>query len=318
MPRLAILLVFGFLLLGCTTSPASTVPSASESASPTPSTTPDASAAASATPYASVYPSGDSATSTYDVLPRVSSSSARPSTPDRNEPFVISVTANDEVGIRSISWESTASFSSQPESKSSDCGLQKECSVSFTFKAPAEGALSISVFATDTSGQESSRSTFAITVRPFDYKAPAATPVPSASARFACANGVCEGGESYQSCPQDCSVSSAVGSTCGDGSCSPGEDVALCAADCTTINSNCGNNVCDASETSSTCSADCQAAASVTPACTSNEACGYKEICQDGVCVDVDCTNDSHCGYGKECSYNSCVRCRTGPYGPAC
>lgn len=52
--------------------------------------------------------------------------------------------------------------------------------------------------------------------------------------------------------------------------------------------------------------------------CSFNSECGRKQICRDGTCVEVDCTNDAHCGYGKRCSYNSCVRCRSGPYGPAC
>ncbi len=135
---------------------------------------------------------------------------------------------------------------------------------------------------------------------------------------FACANGICEGGESYQSCPQDCSVSNAIGSTCGDGACEPGEDAGNCPADCTSIKPDCGNNICNSWETATTCSADCKEAEEDEEACSSNSACGYKQICASGKCVSVDCTNDAQCGYGKECENNDCVRCPRGPYGPAC
>ncbi len=351
MNRSFFLLVFGFLFLGCVTSPASnpgasSVPSAS--LTPVPSATPAESVAtATATPYASVYPSDGPVPSPYDVLPRVSSSSARPSNPDRNQPFVLSVTAEDNVGLKSISWESSDSFSSQPESPFFDCGLQKSCSASFTFKAATEGLKTISVYATDSSGQESPRSPMEFTVRPFDYKVPSSTPaataLPTVSsgpvcgnnacddkegfeicpadcpyAGFACANGKCEGGESYKSCPQDCGVSNIIGSSCGDGACEPGEDAAYCPKDCASIKPNCGNNICDSWETELSCRADCEGITGTETSCSSNSACGYKKICQSGKCVQVDCTNDGQCGSGKECESNRCVRCPSGPYGPAC
>jgi len=202
-------------------------------------------------------------------LPRIASTSARPSNPDRNEPFTLEVSAVDDAGLQSISWQSYDALSSVPASPSSDCGMAKSCSATFTFKSASEGERIIRVYATDSSGQEAPRSPITITVRPFDYKEPTTTP--SASV-------------------QGISV--------------------------------CGNGVCDASESSATCSSDCPAAAASAQAsveaCSSNEACGYKQICQGGECVDVDCTNDAQCGYGKECESNRCVRCPSGPYGPAC
>ncbi len=271
MARFFILLLVGFLLLGCVTSPpAPAIPTASASiaASVTPTPT-DATASATASPYASVIPTADSGPSFSNALPRIASSSASPSNPDRNEPFRLEVTASDDLGVKSISWESSDALSGQPDSPSFDCGLQPSCSTSFTFKAATDGERIIRVYVTDSTEQESPRSSFTFTVRPFDYKVPTPTPsaVPSSG-----------------------------------------------------ISSLCGNDVCDASESASTCSADCPAVSATVDAnaCTSNEACGRKQICQDGQCTDVDCTNDSHCGYGKECSYYSCVRCRSGPYGPAC
>ncbi|MBI2445358.1 hypothetical protein HYV43_03150 [Candidatus Micrarchaeota archaeon] len=314
MARFFILLLVSFLLLGCTSTPSSS-PSASPSASASPMVSPTEAAATAAVS------ADDLPVFSNDAAPRVTSTMARPSNPDRNQPFILDATAEDDLGVKAISWESTDSFSIQPQSASFDCGLQRTCSASFTFASSADGVKTIRVYATDSTGHESSRSSIEFAVRPFDYQAPTATPAATASGPSgpACANGVCDGGESYQSCPQDCSVSSAAGAACGDGACSSGEDAALCAADCTPIRPDCGNNVCDASESSSTCSADCPvASASVTPACTSNSACGYKQICRDGQCVTVKCTNDAHCGYGKRCSSNSCVRCRSGPYGPAC
>ncbi len=349
MARALVLLLFGFLLLGCVTSPVSKADaSLTPSVFPTPSATP-AESVATATPtqYASIYPNDGPVAHQYDALPRVSSSSARPSNPDRNQPFVISATAEDDVGIKSISWESSDALSMQPESSSFDCGLKTSCSASFTFAAPKDGTTTVSVFATDSSGQVSSRSDMAMTVRPFDYKAPSSTPaataVPTVSsgpvcgnavcddkegfevcpadclyAASACANSKCEGGESYQNCPQDCSVSNIIGSACGDGACEPGEDVKYCPADCTSIKPNCGNNICDSWETESSCRADCQGLTADAKTCSSNAACGYREVCRSGTCVKVDCTNDGQCGSGKECESNRCVRCPSGPYGPAC
>ncbi|MBI4360798.1 hypothetical protein HY572_03425 [Candidatus Micrarchaeota archaeon] len=341
MTRALVLLVFGFFLLGCVTSAPSNGPTASPTSlvSATPIPTQDD---AGPTPYASVYPSYEPAPA-YDAPPWISGSSARPSNPDRGEPFVITASAQDDVGIQTISWESTDSFSIQPESASFDCGQQKSCSASFTFKAATEGMITISVYATDSSGKASPRSAMDITVRPFDYKEPTPTPAPSVSsgpvcgnnacdekegfevcpvdcpyAGFACANGKCEGGESYESCPQDCGLSDIIGSSCGDGACEPGEDANYCPKDCASIKPNCGNNVCDAWETESTCLADCEGVGADAASCSSNAACGYREICRSGKCVKVDCTNDGQCGYGKECEGNRCVRCPSGPYGPAC
>ena len=345
MKRAFVLLVFGFLFLGCVTPSPNNGPTASST--PLVSATPVPTQEASPSPYVSAYPSAGASVSPYDAPPRVASTSSRSSNPERGQPFVVDVKAEDDVGVKTISWASSDSFSSQPQTPSFDCGSEKTCSVSWTFKSATEGTRTVTVYTTDSSGKESTRSDLVFNVQPFDYKEPSPTPssTPASSvssgpvcgnnacderegfeicpqdcpyAGFACANGKCEGGESYQRCPQDCGVSDIIGSACGDGACEPGEAADYCPKDCANIRPNCGNNVCDSWETESTCRADCPGITGDGKSCSSNEACGYKEICRSGKCVTVDCTNDGQCGYGKECESNRCVRCPTGPYGPAC
>lgn len=329
MKRALVAFAFALLLMGCITqadlNPSATpLPSSSAAVTATaaPSATPDASATPQASPTGSVpspYPSEAATAAPTAFGPNSApsiSTSASPSNPDRGQVFKLEVSSQDDLGVKSLHWESTDAFSAQPSTNSFDCGGQKNCSVLWEFACAQDGSKTITVYSIDSYGVSSARQPIQITVRPFDYKPrPSPSPSPSATPLFACANGKCEGGESYQSCPQDCSASSAVGASCGDGACSPGEDAANCASDCSTIKPNCGNNACDAGETATNCSADCSP---TEPSCSSNSACGYKQICQSGKCVSVDCTNDAQCGYAKECEGNRCVRCPSGPYGPAC
>lgn len=261
--------------------------------------------------------------------------SANPSNPDRGETFTLGVTAQDEVGIQTIYWESTNSFTTKPNANMFECDAQKTCTVNWTFTASEDGTKTITAYARSSTNLESARVPVEINVQPFDTRT--ATPSPRCGDNtcnageafeicpsdcpyngFRCANAVCEGGESYASCPQDCSVSNIIGSACGDGACEPGEDASYCPRDCSSIKPNCGNNICDSWETEATCSADCEGATTSEEACNSNQDCSYRQICSSGTCVDVDCTNDGQCGYGKECEGNRCVRCPRGPYGPAC
>ncbi len=318
------LLLASLLLGGCIT--------AAEFEDPTPSPT------ATGTPDEPLLIEISSAEVQRNDAPPSITISASPSNPDRGQVFTLAISSQDDLAVKALSWESADVFTKQPETNSFDCGLQKICSVNWDFSSGQDGLKTITVYSTDSTGHYSGRTPVEIDVRPFDAR-PASTVTPIAgcgndvcdsgeafetcaqdcpAAGFRCANGVCEGGESYQSCPQDCSVSSIVGSTCGDGACERGEDKANCPADCTSIKPNCGNNVCDAWENSTSCLADCESAGATEDACTYNSACGYKQICQGGKCVSVDCTNDAQCSYGKECKYNRCVRCPRGPYGPAC
>lgn len=342
MDRALVFLALGFFFLGCISSSDTQPPEyfgPTALASQTPVSSPSL-VTPFPTPYSSVYPVISSIPSTNDAVPSISTT-LTPSNPDRMQAFVLKVSSEDDVGVKTLSWESTDSFSSQPESISFDCGLEKSCFVSWTFASSSDGVKTITAYAVDSSGRESARIPVKITVQPFDYKLPSPAPAATVSsnvfcgnnvcddkegfetcpadcpyAGFTCANGKCEGGESYKSCPQDCGVSDIIGSSCGDGACEPGEDASYCPRDCASIKPNCGNNVCDPWESEDSCRADCKGDGE--KSCSSNAACGYKQICQSGKCVGVDCTNDGQCGYGKECEGNRCVRCPRGPYGPAC
>lgn len=75
-----------------------------------------------------------------------------------------------------------------------------------------------------------------------------------------CGSGVCAGGETCTSCPQDCG---ACPPTCGDGSCDAGETCASCAQDCGACPPACGDATCSPGESCSTCPADCGACPAV-------------------------------------------------------
>ena len=63
-----------------------------------------------------------------------------------------------------------------------------------------------------------------------------------------CGDGLCNGNETYATCPTDCQ------STCGNGVCDSGETHATCPSDCPSV---CGDGICDGGETSATCPVDC-------------------------------------------------------------
>lgn len=157
-----------------------------------------------------------------------------------------------------------------------DCGLQKICSVTWEFSSSTDGEKIITVYVTDSAGQESGKIPLKINVRPFD--APASE----------CGNSVCESSESISICPGDCPRIDAI---CGNGVCDPWETEELCLADCEGISGGSGD------------------------ACTSDAACGYKEACKSGTCRDVECTNNTHCGSNKKCSSNKCKLCPIGELG---
>ncbi|MFH1533039.1 MAG: CHAP domain-containing protein [Pseudomonadota bacterium] len=79
-----------------------------------------------------------------------------------------------------------------------------------------------------------------------------------------CGDGACNGGESCQSCSQDC------GQCCGNGACDNGETCQSCQGDCGAC---CGNGACDYGETCQSCEGDCGP-------CCGNGACDYGETCQ--------------------------------------
>lgn len=84
-----------------------------------------------------------------------------------------------------------------------------------------------------------------------------------------CGNGICESGESNQTCPQDCK-----NNLCGDGFCANDEDSSTCPADCY-----CGNSQCENTESSETCPQDCP----------------VKVRCGDGKCDNQHGENRANC-----------------------
>jgi len=97
-----------------------------------------------------------------------------------------------------------------------------------------------------------------------------------------CGDGICNGGETPETCPDDCGQPA----YCGDGECNGGETSATCPEDCGEVASICGDGVCDADETPETCPKDCAVGPS----------------CGDGRCngdeTEVTCPED--CGGGTE------------------
>jgi len=116
-----------------------------------------------------------------------------------------------------------------------------------------------------------------------------------------CGDIVCTGDESSQTCPEDC------GAACGDGVCNGGEDSATCASDC---GPTCGDGACNGNETPAACPADCGAACG-DAVCNGDETtvtcpadCGA--LCPDGVCngdeTSAACPEDC----GTTCGDGSC------------
>lgn len=82
---------------------------------------------------------------------------------------------------------------------------------------------------------------------------PADCPAPTT-----CGDGTCEGDETETSCPDDC----APATVCGDGVCEAGESGSTCPGDCRCAgkncsNGDCGNGVCEKSENANNCALDC-------------------------------------------------------------
>ncbi|HIH42425.1 TPA: hypothetical protein HA246_02155 [Candidatus Woesearchaeota archaeon] len=252
-----------------------------------------------------------------------------PSNPNLGETVELTVSSEDDIGIKHLSFESAKAFVEGSTFKVFECNLQKTCTNTWKLIPAEEATYEILIVAVDSAGH-SVTSNVKLEVNParkivskcgngFCNSEENEQSCPQdcyIAPLFACANNICEGGESYESCPQDCGVSNIIGTTRGDGACEPGEDIKNSPKDCTIINPKCGNNICEANETTITCSADCEQESSVEEAsCTSNAACGYKKACKGGKCVSVQCTSDSHCTGCKRCSSNRCVSCGYGSAG---
>ncbi len=100
----------------------------------------------------------------FDGAPLISSSSLNPSNPGVGETFTLSVTAQDDKGIKQFSWESSPTLS-QGQTGSFDCNLQKTCSTKWEFSATTEGPNKITVYAIDSSGQKT-KNDFSLNIGP--------------------------------------------------------------------------------------------------------------------------------------------------------
>ena len=83
---------------------------------------------------------------------------------------------------------------------------------------------------------------------------------------IACGDGVCNGTESCETCPEDCMP---CRPRCGDGICNGSETPETCSRDCLRADAGqagiktCGNGVCGADENANTCPSDCESTPSL-------------------------------------------------------
>ena len=196
--------------------------------------------------------------------PLISRSRVNPTNPSLGETVEVEATASDDAGVNRIVWESTKPFSGG-QSGSFECGGQASCTNTWELATAQEGGLTLTIYAVDSSGRESPKSTFEINVGP------------GRGSTIRCGNSVCEEGESSETCSADCGLPN----RCGNGVCDDGESTAICPADCgeepeedgCTFNSDCGyKQVC----TAGTCR-DVE--------CTNDGQCGSSEECESNRCV---------------------------------
>ncbi len=102
-----------------------------------------------------------------------------------------------------------------------------------------------------------------------------------------CGDGKCSVGEDCAKCPGDCGACK-----CGDGKCTTGEDCAKCPGDCGACK--CGNGKCEPGETATSCAADCAIAYGCKGKCgkSSKEPDGTSCYCDDYCVESDDCCSD--------------------------
>lgn len=280
--------------------------------------------------------SGNIGYSNDQAYPSVSTT-VSPSNPGVQQEFTLTITAEDDLGVKSLSWNSVNTFSNSESNQYFDCNNQKSCSYTWKLIPIVEGVHQLIISVEDISGKKMENIKAEAIVGPYrestsssssDSSSSTSTSSSSSSSStdssnpsagfFTCGNNVCEGGESYESCSEDCTLEDIVGSNPANGACEPGEDITNAPKDCTVINKQCGNNVCDDGEDRFNCYYDCKDGSSSTEngsSCSTNSDCGYKQRCRSGQCQSVECTSDYHCKGCKRCSDNQCVSCGYGAAG---
>lgn len=129
-------------------------------------------------------------------------------------------------------------------------------------------------------------------------------------AREYCGNGICGGGESCESCSQDCGYCEYYDySRCGNGVCESGESCQNCQRDCGYCNYSysvrCGDGYCNSYEDCQNCPNDCGR-------CNygNGHSCSRDYDCWSGYCVDWVCRSSStYCGDDECDEGETCYSC---------
>ncbi|MBI4015740.1 MAG: hypothetical protein HY362_03415 [Candidatus Aenigmarchaeota archaeon] len=103
--------------------------------------------------------------------------SMSPSNPARGQPFNLTIDANDDRAIKSISWTSSKPIQNYGQSGSFDCNNKKPCSNTWIFTSNESGIVQFSAVAADSSGKESSKLSFEANIQTFEYKPPTTTTI---------------------------------------------------------------------------------------------------------------------------------------------
>mgnify|MGYP001563512383 CR=1 FL=1 len=89
-----------------------------------------------------------------------------PSNPSLGRNFTLMISAEDDKGLKQLSWESSKSLSNQGKAGSFECNLQKNCSNTWEFTTSEEGPHEITAYATDSSNQ-SGKAALKVDVGPY-------------------------------------------------------------------------------------------------------------------------------------------------------